>query len=475
MNETRHTYARPGRAHDRFRAPRSAASRLVAGLGFGTALATTGALLAPLAAVAAEPDTTPPTITMAFDGEPTSAGWFSGSVGVTIDAADGQSGLNTVYLLDGTTGAITVWTAGRITRQFDEDGQRSLEAWAMDNAGNVSERVPLTVGIDTTAPTITVTTPTVLEQGAMVPMDFHCMDNLSDIALCDGDYGDGEALDTSQTGTFTTGVWARDKADNLTQIAFEYTVRSTNHLLPTIDFQLDPALPQSGWYRTPVDLTLTGEFPLGVGGVMYRATGAVNINRGDAGASKTHTFDTEGITDFTLFARDAEENESDPKHVTLRIDRTPPTVNGAADGDRQAIRHVAQGERVQFAPVCNDGLSGIASCTASGVADGILDTSRPGEVVLDLHAVDRAGNTATGEYRYIVDAKPADAGGAPGAGTKPQGMSTTGTATAGAYGPAALAATGSTVPTLALWGGLAAFVVGAAALGLHTARRRSAR
>lgn len=473
MTESLHPPDRANGPSPRLRQPERSGARTVAGLAISTALAFGGVALAPWAASAAEPDATPPDLEMTLLNEPNALGWFSEPAELLVGATDAESGLDAVYLRDEKTGVISVWTSGQITREYPEDGPRTLEAWATDKAGNVSDRARLSFKVDRTGPTVTVTTPTVVEQGSIVPMDFFCNDNLSDIALCDGDYSDGQPLDTSQTGTFRTGVWARDNADNLTQIDFEYTVRPASDQLPTIDFSLAPTLPQSGWFNGPVDLTLTGSFPLGPGGVIYYATGAITENRGDAGSTKTHTFDSEGVTEFKFVARDAENNESDPKFFTLRIDRTAPTVTGAADGDRQSIRHVAQGERVQFAPVCNDALSGIASCSAVGVTDGLLDTSRAGEVTVALSASDRAGNTATGEYRYVVDPAPAETGApspSPSDGaTPPENPAPNDTAAT-----ESLALTGANIPASALWGSLAALIVGGGLLGLRAIRAHRA-
>jgi len=363
---------------------------------------------------AAEPaaDTTPPTVTLDAETTPSDWEWHnSDEVRVTAVASDTESPIHDLYFKDGKTGTIWVLTPSQLShsasfsRVFTEEGVRTLEAYGRDKAGNLSNTTKLTLRIDRTAPTITVTTPKTIEQGAAVALNYFCSDTLSDIARCSGEHPDGTRLDTSRTGTFGVLLAARDKADNTTQQLFEYTVRPSADKLPTVGYALNPGLPSSGWYNRPVDLTLTGAFPLGVGSVHYRATGAIGGSRGDAGSTAVHRFDTEGVTDFEVYARDAEGNLSDPKHLTLRIDRTPPTVSGAADHDRAAsVRHVKQEEQVAFAPYCNDALSGVASCTATGLLGGKLDTRLPGEHVLALRAVDRAGNVATGEYRYFVDA-----------------------------------------------------------------------
>jgi hypothetical protein len=93
-------------------------------------------------------DTTAPTVSLSTD--PAVSSWASGPVAVSVTATDGVGVVSTQVSVDG-----SAWTL--YTSPFTlVDGSHLIQARAIDLAGNIGT-AELTLDIDTTAPTVTVT------------------------------------------------------------------------------------------------------------------------------------------------------------------------------------------------------------------------------------------------------------------------------------------------------------------------------
>jgi hypothetical protein len=141
------------------------------------------------------------------------SGWYTGGVGVTITPTP-SSALE--YSLDG--GAFQAYT----TFTVSADGVHKVEARAADGSTN-------TVGfaIDTTAPTVVMTTPPVgaaYGLGQVVKADFTCADAGSGPATCSGTPANGAALDTGSLGTKTITVTATDVVGHTFTLTRTYQV-----------------------------------------------------------------------------------------------------------------------------------------------------------------------------------------------------------------------------------------------------------
>lgn len=105
-------------------------------------------------------DTTAPTTTASVAPQPDTAGWNSGPVTVTLSAADDQGGSGVKQITYSATGAqpIASTTVNGASASFGVSaaGQTTITYYATDNAGNQEQSKTLTVQIDPTAPTGTV-------------------------------------------------------------------------------------------------------------------------------------------------------------------------------------------------------------------------------------------------------------------------------------------------------------------------------
>lgn len=104
-----------------------------------------------------------------------------------------------------------------------------------ENSGEVIAQYKLYFGaaapvVDTTSPTITLTTPTdgaVYVQSAVVAANYTCEDEAggSGLASCEGDVPAGSLIDTTTPGTHTFTVNAADNAGNTSSVTHTYTVQ----------------------------------------------------------------------------------------------------------------------------------------------------------------------------------------------------------------------------------------------------------
>ena len=99
-----------------------------------------------------------PITTIDLQGQLGEQGWYVSDVQITVLASDlpdpGASGVKEIrYVLDG--GGEVVVTGDRAVFTIKAEGTHTLEAWAVDNAGNVGETAQLEAPVDTGPPTMT--------------------------------------------------------------------------------------------------------------------------------------------------------------------------------------------------------------------------------------------------------------------------------------------------------------------------------
>jgi len=144
---------------------------------------------------------------------PNAAGWHDGQVTVTWNWLDEETGIDATRCIQR---SIT-----------NRQGRVTLTATCRDRAGNATTATQ-TVQIDTSHPTVVITTPTDQRYGydAVVYADYTCADRISQVAACTALVADGSRLDTSTPGSHEFTVTARDDAGNETTSSVTYTVAS---------------------------------------------------------------------------------------------------------------------------------------------------------------------------------------------------------------------------------------------------------
>ncbi|MFN8485155.1 MAG: choice-of-anchor Q domain-containing protein [Anaerolineae bacterium] len=161
-------------------------------------------------------DATKPTISAAATSQPNSNGWYNGPVTVRFTCNDGLSGIPT-----GACPSDQVLSA-------EGSAVSSTAQTVADAAGNVSDPSNVvTVKIDTSKPSISITTPAanaVYLLGQTVNAGYTCADGGSGVATCVGTVANGSRIDTSTLGAKTFTVNASDKAGNTNSATVSYVV-----------------------------------------------------------------------------------------------------------------------------------------------------------------------------------------------------------------------------------------------------------
>ena len=87
-----------------------------------------------------------------------------------------------------------------------------------------------------------------------------------------------------------------------------------------------PAANANGWYNTNVTVTLTASDNCSVKEIVYSLSGAQTGGAGVAGSSASVTISAEGATTLSYFARDNAGNQEVSRSLSVKIDKTPPTL-----------------------------------------------------------------------------------------------------------------------------------------------------
>ncbi len=102
-------------------------------------------------------DTTPPVSTMSCNGSPCGTGWFASPVQVTLTATDDLSGVAVIRYT--TDGSVPTADSTAYTTPFTISSTSVVTYRAWDNAGNVEAAHSQQVKLDTTGPSVAITSP----------------------------------------------------------------------------------------------------------------------------------------------------------------------------------------------------------------------------------------------------------------------------------------------------------------------------
>ena len=114
------------------------------------------------------------------------------------------------------------------TNKSAGEGTTIVSYFATDSAGNAEAPETLTVQLDKSPPTISLTTPTAGATyllNVSVPANYNCSDGFSGVASCTGTTPNGANLDTSSVGMHSFAIQAVDLAGNSTTQSVSYVVQ----------------------------------------------------------------------------------------------------------------------------------------------------------------------------------------------------------------------------------------------------------
>ena len=351
-------------------------------------------------------DKTPPTISSSISEIPNLAGWHHNQVSVSFTCADGLSGVgsctDTAILAEGENQAVT--------------------GTAVDNADNSESTTASDIDIDLTAPSIhgNVPAPNAGWYNTDVVVNWVCSDTLSGLASCPSDStitGEGSSLSASgqavdnadNVGSATVGgihidrtapisSWSAPSGwsltdvtvhvvagDNLSGVVHSYIevdgglpvadadviigegvhnvrfwsvdVASNVEIAQTVVVRVDKTTPTIGHIQTPA--------PNGAGWNNSDVTvGFVCADSLSGIASCTAPSPIVAETAGTLLTGTAVDNAGNraSDDVTVKLDKTPPTVIASADRAANGNGWYNASLNVNFQ--CTDDRSGIADCPA---------------------------------------------------------------------------------------------------------------
>jgi hypothetical protein len=319
-------------------------------------------------------DKTPPIISGAPTTSPNAYGWYNTDVTVHFVASDTVSGVDFVT-------PDQTFTA--------EGADQSMTGMARDIAGNVAYFTVTGIYIDKTPPTITGA-PTTLPNvygwyKTDVTVHFEASDVLSGIDFLTPD----QTLTTEGMGQYVVGT-ARDRAGN----EMSYTVSGINidKTSPVITGAATTSPNAYGWYNTDVVVYFDASDTLsGIDTLTPEQT--LTSEGADQSVQGTAVDKASNIASYTVSG--------------INIDKTPPTISGAATTSPNAYGWYNADVIIHFE--ASDALSSLDSVTPNQTL-----TAEAYDQSVSGTAIDKAGNTASYTVSGInIDKTPPAITGAP--------------------------------------------------------------
>jgi peptidoglycan/xylan/chitin deacetylase (PgdA/CDA1 family) len=356
-------------------------------------------------------DTTPPTSSIACNGAACS-GWHSGSVSVSLSAADSGTAVSAIrYTNDGSdpTTSSTLYTG-----PFSVSATATVKYRAWDAAGNVEATRSQLIQVDTTAPVSAIAC-----DGAACSSSPYT--SPVSVSLSATDVGAGVAAiryttdgsDPTTSSTLYTGSFTISATTTVNYRAWDAagSVEATKSQLiqlaapdttpPVSTIACDGVACSTAWYGPPVRVSLSAtDGDSGVAAIRYTTDGS------DPTTSSTlyaGSFNISATTTVKYRAWDAAGNVEATKSQPILVDTNAPTVAITSPANGATVRG-----NIKIVTSPADAETGVASVRF--YVDGVLvgtATGSPwqtawntkkytsGQHVLTAVATDRAGNTKT--------------------------------------------------------------------------------
>jgi len=328
------------------------------------------------------------------------ADWTKQNVTVTAHASDqGGSGLASVsYAVSKDGTPYDSGDGGSVT--ITEEGTYTVVFSATDTAGNQATSDPVTVQIDRTAPVTTATssatgwtnadevtvTLKATDAGVGGVTTYYTVNN-GGPQMYDG------PLSFTAEGVSTVEYWSVDALGNAE------TPKSVTVKIDRTAPVTTATSSATGWTNADkVTVTFTAsDRPTGDhAGVDYTE---YSLDGGNWLTGTSVDVTNEGVHDIAYRSVDKAGNTEIAKTITVKIDRTAPTIAITTPQDGATYLLNA---KVAASWSASDGASGIGSA-AGTVANGqFIDTSTVGQKTFTVTATDKAGNQATKTVTYNV-------------------------------------------------------------------------
>ncbi|HZB41224.1 MAG TPA: Ig-like domain-containing protein, partial [Ilumatobacter sp.] len=342
-----------------------------------------------------------------------------GTIALTRDSADAGSGVATVQFQRSPNGAGT-WTnqAAAFDTTSVADGQYDLRVVTTDGAGNAFTSSPITLRVDNTLPTGSVTAPANGTEVGVAPVN---------LTSNSADAGSGVATVAFERSPAGAGTWTATPAtwdtasgpDAVADGSYDLRVKTTDnagnaftsavvtvlvdHTAPTTSASLAPGTPSNA--PVTVSFSASDGTGSGVSVISYRVDGG-SLQSGAAvviPAPGDHSNDGAHVVEF--FSTDEVGNVETLKNVTVVIDTTAPSGSGGNPGDY--LRGIANltystsatdvsSVQFEFSPAGAGAWSAIGGADVAPPYEASWNTALVADGAYDLRAVvtDTSGNVA---------------------------------------------------------------------------------
>jgi len=320
----------------------------------------------------------------------------------------------TEYSLDGTN-----WMPYTGSILISDEGATTVKYGSTDRAGNHETVNSVTVQIDKTAPTTSVSIDPSVPNGANgwyktdVTISLSSADSRSGVAATEYSIDGGanwlpyaSSFSISNEGITTVQYRSTDNAGNV-ETAKNITVQ-IDKTAPTTSASLDPTAPNglNGWYTRDVAVNFSAtDNSSGVAGVEYSINGA-----GWLSYTNGFSITNEGVTNIRYRSTDVAGNVETAKTITVRIDKSAPTVSLSANPSRLRSPN-GKPVTVQLRGTGADAVSGLASVSYTVTDEYGTSLSIPTRTLsgnsanwtdsIELEA-SRNGDDADGRVYHIV-------------------------------------------------------------------------
>jgi hypothetical protein len=326
--------------------------------------------------------------------------WCKGGAALNLSASEPLSGYS-ITGIESTLGMLCSTSGSDVPCSWPfPQGSTSLNFWADSSYGDTSTMASASMMLDSVPPSLNLGIPAPNGSNdwftsGPVSASVSATDATSGIASV-GINGGGTTFTASSDGIYPLSASAADNAGNIATATGQIKIDSVP---PSLKVSAAPPDGNAGWYVSPASLSASAsDATSGLAGLQARMDGGAWQD----GSGMTVSTDGSHTVEFQAWDQAGNHTASSP--VTVQVDRTPPIAAASLPApDGLEGWYVSP---VTITAACSDVTSGLAS---QGVSlDGSswmpsLTVSSDGTFTVQVHAQDKAGNTASSTKTIRVD------------------------------------------------------------------------